>query len=338
MSDTKISFVQSKAFFYSAVVHIAILFMVILSIFLKVDTPDEKTDATVDILASLPEEPQEKPDASRPAASKPQTPAKERKAASPSSPARSEQIQTPVKTGFATTNKTRDPLEERAQNGNAEAQYQMAIRYKDGTDIPTNDENAAKWFLAAAAQGHADAQYWAAIFSYHGRGTAVDRPRARQLLENAAAQGHSRAQIILTTPASIQNPRNPSVSAPQKMVYASANAPVRGYPYGRTAQQRAMQQRAMQQRAMQQRAMQQRALQQRAMQQRAIQQRANPPTHLYYVSNRSVRSALRESHRTGTPLVIHDSNRLSNPLHITPEQAGSSTFRDWLLCDVLKLD
>lgn len=37
MSDTKISFVQSKAFFYSAVVHIAILLMVILSTFLKTE-------------------------------------------------------------------------------------------------------------------------------------------------------------------------------------------------------------------------------------------------------------------------------------------------------------
>ena len=333
MTDKKINFVQSDAFFYSAVVHIAILLTVLLYMLLKPTSVDEQTTIEIDVLASMPEALQENApqDASNPEASKTEAAVAERKATSPSSPvqpeplpepvkaasasapAQLEPLQAPFKVAVAAANVTRDPLEERAQNGNADAQYQMAIRYKDGTGVQANDETAAKWFLAAAAQSHADAQYWAGVYTYHGRGTAMDRPRARQWLENAAAQGHAGAQVILAAPPPIRNPRNPYVSTAQSIVYAAANTPVRGYPFGT-------------------------AIQQRPVQQIVTTRVQTPtPTHLYSVSERSVRSALRESYRTGTPLVIHAGDRLSRPLHITPQQAGSRDFTDWLLCDVLKL-
>jgi TPR repeat protein len=46
-----------------------------------------------------------------------------------------------------------------ADQGNAEAQYNLGIMYVTGQGVPKNGEEAAKLFRLAADQGHAPAQY-----------------------------------------------------------------------------------------------------------------------------------------------------------------------------------
>ena len=48
---------------------------------------------------------------------------------------------------------------ESAESGYAEAQYNLARCYAEGTRIGVNWNEAAKWYKAAAKQGHADAMH-----------------------------------------------------------------------------------------------------------------------------------------------------------------------------------
>jgi TPR repeat protein len=58
-------------------------------------------------------------------------------------------------------------LEKAAEQGFAEAQYELGGMYYIGEGgVPEDDEEALKWFRKAAEQGHAEAQYKVG-FSYH---------------------------------------------------------------------------------------------------------------------------------------------------------------------------
>lgn len=46
-----------------------------------------------------------------------------------------------------------------ANQGNAEAQYQLGLRYFNGKGVRRNYAKAAAWFRMAAEQGHTGAQY-----------------------------------------------------------------------------------------------------------------------------------------------------------------------------------
>ena len=45
-----------------------------------------------------------------------------------------------------------------AKRGNSDAQFNVAMTYQDGTDLPQNYEKAIYWYRKAAHQGHAVAQ------------------------------------------------------------------------------------------------------------------------------------------------------------------------------------
>ncbi len=51
------------------------------------------------------------------------------------------------------------PLSSLAEEGNADAQYRMAIMYQYGLGVVRNEAMAEKWMRAAADQGHALAQH-----------------------------------------------------------------------------------------------------------------------------------------------------------------------------------
>ena len=56
-----------------------------------------------------------------------------------------------------------------------------------------NAEEAAKWWRKAADQGHAEAQFQLGCLYYQGEGVNVDRVEAVKLWRKAAAQGHADA-------------------------------------------------------------------------------------------------------------------------------------------------
>jgi len=79
----------------------------------------------------------------------------------------------------------------------AEAQYQLGLKYARGTGVTRDDALAARLFRKAAEQGNAEAQ--AALgFAYHlGRGVPQSDAEALKWWRKAAEQGQSQAQYNL---------------------------------------------------------------------------------------------------------------------------------------------
>jgi len=65
-------------------------------------------------------------------------------------------------------------LRKLADRGDAEAQWQMGVRYYDGDGVPHDDAQAMKWFELAAEQGHVNAQSRLGAYYWAGRGVPVD--------------------------------------------------------------------------------------------------------------------------------------------------------------------
>ena len=53
-----------------------------------------------------------------------------------------------------------------AEQGNANAQYNLGVMYAEGRGVPKNEQVAAAWYRKAAEQGHASAQQ--KLFQYFG--------------------------------------------------------------------------------------------------------------------------------------------------------------------------
>ncbi len=85
----------------------------------------------------------------------------------------------------------------RAEQGDAEAQLQLGLRYAEGDGVIQNDKEAAKWFALAAQQGLAEAQYRYGLALLKGRGVVQDYRAAFSWIEKPAKRGYPRAQYSL---------------------------------------------------------------------------------------------------------------------------------------------
>lgn len=86
--------------------------------------------------------------------------------------------------------------QEAAEQGDAEAQYELACHYKEGfgTLIEANPAEAAKWYQEAAARGHVDAQVELAYCYITGCGVNEDEKQGFFWFLEAAKKGSARAQ------------------------------------------------------------------------------------------------------------------------------------------------
>ncbi len=84
-----------------------------------------------------------------------------------------------------------------AEQDHAEAQFNLGNIYATGEGVPQDDEEAARWYRRAAEQGHARAQYSLAGMYASGRGVPQDDEEAARWYRRAAEQGHARAQYSL---------------------------------------------------------------------------------------------------------------------------------------------
>jgi len=84
-----------------------------------------------------------------------------------------------------------------AEQGNAEAQYQLALTYSRGLGVAKNDAEALKWDRLAAEQGHAKAQYNLGMMYYFGKGVPLDKVIAYQWVLLAADRGEQAAKDAL---------------------------------------------------------------------------------------------------------------------------------------------
>ena len=96
-------------------------------------------------------------------------------------------------------------VERNARAGDADAQMQLGLRYRYGTDIAQDSVQAKHWLARSAAQHHAAGQYYLAEL-YLEQHDAASRAQALALLRAAHAAGemmadHSLAELLATSAA-----------------------------------------------------------------------------------------------------------------------------------------
>ena len=87
-----------------------------------------------------------------------------------------------------------DRLREAAEQGDAKAQFDLAITYGAGRRVQQDYREASNWFRKAALQGHAGAQLALGLLYYEGQGIPEDYRQAAKWIRLAAEQGRSMAQ------------------------------------------------------------------------------------------------------------------------------------------------
>ena len=87
---------------------------------------------------------------------------------------------------------------EAAEQGDATAQYNLALMYDSGKDIPQDDAKAIKWYLEAATQGYAPAQYNLSMVHFFGKGTPQDYVAAYKwiILADANEEEHAKDAML----------------------------------------------------------------------------------------------------------------------------------------------
>ncbi len=84
-----------------------------------------------------------------------------------------------------------------ADRGDADAQWQMGVRYHNGEGVPRDDAQAMQWFLRAAEQGHVIAQATLGAYYWAGRGVPQDLSKAYLWSYIALAQGDENSKSRL---------------------------------------------------------------------------------------------------------------------------------------------
>jgi len=89
-------------------------------------------------------------------------------------------------------------LFERAEKGDASAQFDLGVMYIKGDGVPKDSTEAVKWYRKAAEQGDAVAQLELGVAYANGFGVPKDSIEAVRWYRMAAEQGHAAAQHNLS--------------------------------------------------------------------------------------------------------------------------------------------
>ena len=87
-----------------------------------------------------------------------------------------------------------DALRARAEQGDAEAQFNLGVMYAAGRAVPQDDAEAVRWYRLAAEQGPAQAQRRLGLMYFRGRSVPQDGAEAVRWWRLAAEQGDAYAQ------------------------------------------------------------------------------------------------------------------------------------------------
>ena len=90
-----------------------------------------------------------------------------------------------------------DELRALAEQGDADAQFNLGVMYANGRGVPEDDTEAVRWYRLAADQGNAAAQVNLGIRYDIGEGVPQDYAEAVRWYRLAANQRHARAQLNL---------------------------------------------------------------------------------------------------------------------------------------------
>lgn len=85
-----------------------------------------------------------------------------------------------------------------AEQGVAEAQFNLGQMYRKGLGTTAKPSVAAKWYRKAADQGNTGAMYNLAGMYLEGQGVPQSEAEARKLLQRAADLGHATARRVLS--------------------------------------------------------------------------------------------------------------------------------------------
>ncbi|MDA7897678.1 sel1 repeat family protein, partial [Akkermansiaceae bacterium] len=81
---------------------------------------------------------------------------------------------------------TEKTIQELAEQGDANAQYNLGGMYFGGEGVPKDYTEAVKWFRKAAEQGNAESQYALFLIYFHGDGVPKDSTEGTKWLRMAA--------------------------------------------------------------------------------------------------------------------------------------------------------
>lgn len=84
-----------------------------------------------------------------------------------------------------------------AEQGDAEAQFRMGVRYDSGNGVERSFAEAARWYRRASEQGHAAAQTNLGLMYSEGQGVPRDNREAARWLSQAAQADDPLAQYSL---------------------------------------------------------------------------------------------------------------------------------------------
>ena len=84
-----------------------------------------------------------------------------------------------------------------AENGDAEAQYNVGVCYSNGYGVEQDASKAVEWYKKSAEQGYVYAQYNLGICYFSGKGLEKDYDKAFEMMEKAADQGLANAQVVV---------------------------------------------------------------------------------------------------------------------------------------------
>ncbi|BCS87748.1 tetratricopeptide repeat protein [Pseudodesulfovibrio sediminis] len=79
---------------------------------------------------------------------------------------------------------------EAAQDGNANAQYHLAVMYAEGQGTEKDLSRAAGLLEQATAQGHSDAQLMLGLFNIYGDGVPANPAKGAELIKESAVNGN----------------------------------------------------------------------------------------------------------------------------------------------------
>jgi TPR repeat protein len=105
----------------------------------------------------------------------------------------------PVYKHKAAERKLAEAARVRADQGDAQAQYDLGVSYAQGRGVRRDHAEAVRWYRKAADQGYAKAQSKLASMYFYGKGVGQDYAESIRWARKAGEQGDAEAQIALAS-------------------------------------------------------------------------------------------------------------------------------------------
>jgi len=111
-------------------------------------------------------------------------------------------------------------VERQAQAGDAEAQFQLGLKYSSGNGAAQDEVQAASWYLKAAEQNHGLAQFHLGQMFATGQGVPQNTARSVSWFRRAAHLGIADAQFKWGCACQRASMDSPAANAPEARIEA----------------------------------------------------------------------------------------------------------------------